>query len=125
MSEIIAIALGGALGALSRFWAVALASLWLDDEFPYGILIVNVLGSFAIGIVFVFLVERAMLPIAWRSAVMVGFLGAFTTFSAFSLQTIGLLEAGRFLAASVYIIGSVLICVMAAALGMFFARLVP
>ncbi len=125
MSEIIAIALGGALGALSRFWAVTLASLWLDDEFPYGILIVNVLGSFAIGIVFVFLVERAMLPIAWRSAVMVGFLGAFTTFSAFSLQTIGLLEAGRFLAASVYIIGSVLICVMAAALGMFFARLVP
>ncbi len=125
MSEIIAIALGGALGALSRFWAVALASLWLDDEFPYGILIVNVLGSFAIGIVFVFLVERAILPIAWRSAVMVGFLGAFTTFSAFSLQTIGLLEAGRFLAASVYIIGSVLICVMAAGLGMFFARLVP
>ena len=125
MSEIIAIALGGALGALSRFWAVTLASLWLDDEFPYGILIVNVLGSFAIGIVFVFLVERAMLPIAWRSAVMVGFLGAFTTFSAFSLQTIGLLEAGRFLAASVYIIGSVLICVMAAGLGMFFARLVP
>ena len=125
MSEIIAIAVGGALGALSRFWAVTLASLWLDGEFPYGILIVNVLGSFAIGIVFVFLVERAILPIAWRSAVMVGFLGAFTTFSAFSLQTIGLLEAGRFLAASVYIIGSVLICVMAAGLGMFFARLVP
>jgi len=125
MSEIIAIALGGALGALSRFWAVTLASLWLDGEFPYGILIVNVLGSFAIGIVFVFLVERAILPIAWRSAVMVGFLGAFTTFSAFSLQTIGLLEAGRFLAASVYITVSVLICVMAAGVGMFFARLVP
>lgn len=125
MSEIIAIALGGALGAVSRFWAVNLTSLWLGDEFPYGILIVNILGSLAIGIVFVFLVERAILPVAWRSAVMIGFLGAFTTFSTFSLQTLGLLEAGRFLAASVYMISSLLICVLAAALGMFIARLVP
>ena len=125
MSEIIAIALGGALGAVSRFWAVSLTSLWLGDEFPYGILIVNILGSLAIGIVFVFLVERAILPVAWRSAVMIGFLGAFTTFSTFSLQTLGLLEAGRFLAASVYMISSLLICVLAAALGMFIARLVP
>ena len=125
MSEIIAIALGGALGAVSRFWAVNLTSLWLGDEFPYGILIVNILGSLAIGIVFVFLVERAILPVAWRSAVMIGFLGAFTTFSTFSLQTLGLLEAGRFLAASVYMISSLVICVLAAALGMFIARLVP
>ncbi len=125
MSEIIAIALGGALGAVSRFWAVNLTSLWLGDEFPYGILIVNILGSLAIGIVFVFFVERALLPAAWRSAVMIGFLGAFTTFSTFSLQTLGLLEAGRFLAASVYIISSLLICIMAAAFGMFIARLVP
>lgn len=125
MSEIIAIALGGALGALSRFWAVNLTSLWIGDEFPYGILIVNILGSFAIGIVFVFFVERAILPIAWRSAVMIGFLGAFTTFSTFSLQALGLLEAGRLMAASVYIVSSLLICIMAVAFGMFIARLVP
>lgn len=110
---------------MSRFWAVNLTSLWLGDGFPYGILIVNILGSLAIGIVFVFLVERVILPVAWRSAVMIGFLGAFTTFSTFSLQTLGLLEAGRFLAASVYMISSLLICVLAAALGMFIARLVP
>ena len=125
MSEIIAIALGGALGALSRFWVVNLTSLWLGDEFPYSMLIVNILGSFVIGIVFVFLVERALLPVAWRAAVMIGFLGAFTTFSTFSLQTLALLEAGRFLAASVYVLSSVLICIMAAALGLFIARLVP
>jgi len=125
MNEVAAIAVGGALGALSRFWAVNLVSIWFEDDFPYGILIVNIVGSFLIGIVFVFLVERTLVPGVWRSAVMVGFLGAFTTFSAFSLQTLGLLEAGRLIAASMYIASSVIMCILAAALGIFIARLVP
>ena len=125
MTEIIAIALGGALGALSRFWAVNLSSIFFGEEFPYGILIVNVLGSFMTGLVFVFLVERAAFPVIWRSALMVGFLGAFTTFSTFSLQTFGLLEAGRFLAAFGYIIASVMICLFSVALGIYIARILP
>ena len=56
---------------------------------------------------------------------MVGFLGAFTTFSTFSLQALGLLESGRFFAAAIYIAGSVIICILAAALGMLIARLIP
>ncbi len=125
MSEIIAIAVGGALGALSRFWATNLANLLFGTDFPYGILIVNIAGSFAIGIVFILLVERSLLPTFWGAGLMVGFLGAFTTFSAFSLQALGLLESGRFLAAAIYIAGSVIICILAAALGMLIARLIP
>ena len=125
MSEIIAIAVGGALGALSRFWATNLANLLFGTDFPYGILIVNVAGSFAIGIVFILLVERSLLPTFWGAGLMVGFLGAFTTFSAFSLQALGLLESGRFFAAAIYISGSVIVCIFAAALGTLIARLIP
>ncbi len=125
MSEIIAIAVGGALGALSRFWATNVANVLFGSEFPYGILIVNIAGSLAIGIVFILLIERTLLPTYWGAGLMVGFLGAFTTFSTFSLQALGLMESGRFMAAAVYIGGSVIICILAAALGMFIARLIP
>jgi CrcB protein len=125
MSEIIAIAVGGALGALSRFWATNLAELLFGTDFPYGILIVNIAGSFAIGIVFILLVERSLLPNILGAGLMVGFLGAFTTFSTFSLQALGLMESGRFFAAAMYIAGSVIICILAAALGMLIARLIP
>jgi CrcB protein len=125
MSEIIAIAVGGALGALSRFWATNLANLLFGTDFPYGILIVNIAGSFAIGIVFILLVERSLMPTILGAGLMVGFLGAFTTFSTFSLQALGLMESGRFLAAAMYIAGSVIICILAAALGMLIARLIP
>ena len=125
MSEVIAIAVGGALGALSRFWATNLANILFGTDFPYGILIVNIAGSFAIGIVFILLVERSLLPTFWGAGLMVGFLGAFTTFSTFSLQALGLLESGRFFAAAIYIAGSVIVCIFAAALGMLIARLIP
>jgi CrcB protein len=125
MSEIVAIAIGGALGALSRFWATNLANILFGTDFPYGILIINVLGSFAIGVLFILLVERSLMPTALGTGLIVGFLGAFTTFSTFSLQALGLLESGRLLAAAAYIGGSVVICISAAGIGMFVARLVP
>lgn len=125
MSEIIAIAVGGALGALSRLWATNLANILFGTDFPYGILIINIAGSFAIGVVFVLLIERALLPTFWAAGLMVGFLGAFTTFSTFSLQVLGLLESGRLIAGAIYIAASVVVCILAAALGMFIARLIP
>jgi CrcB protein len=125
MSEIVAIAVGGALGALSRFWATNLANIVFGTDFPYGILIINILGSFAIGILFILLVERSLIPSALGAGLIVGFLGAFTTFSTFSLQALGLLESGRLAAAAFYIGGSVVICIAAAALGMYVGRLVP
>ncbi len=125
MSEVVAIAIGGALGALSRFWVTNLANVIFGTDFPYGILIINIAGSFVIGVVFILLIERALLPGFWSAGLMVGFLGAFTTFSTFSLQALGLLESGRLVAGMIYILGSVVLCILAAGLGMFLGRLIP
>ena len=71
----IAIALGGALGAMARYWLTELSSTMFGAEFPYGTLIVNVLGSLCLGFAFVLLGERALVGPLWRSTVIVGFLG--------------------------------------------------
>lgn len=122
MYDLAAIGVGGALGAMARFGVGHAANEWLGTDFPYGTLIANVAGSFLIGIVFVLLVEKALLSPVWRSALIVGFLGAFTTFSTFSLQSLALMEAGRFFAAATYILSSVIVCIAAAAFGMWLGR---
>ncbi|MCB1703455.1 MAG: fluoride efflux transporter CrcB [Halioglobus sp.] len=122
MKYLLFIALGGATGAVSRYLlANWVHSLWLG-RFPLGTLVVNVLGSFAIGIVYVLLVERQLIHADWRSVLMVGFLGAFTTFATFSLETITLLESGHALQAAAYMIGSAVVCVLMAGLAMQLTR---
>ncbi|MGI9322331.1 MAG: fluoride efflux transporter CrcB [Pseudomonadales bacterium] len=122
MATLIAIALGGAVGSLARY----ALSLQLDglggSGFPYGIMLANIAGSFLIGIAFVLLVEKSLLGEVWRSLLMVGFLGGFTTFSTFSIQALELLQSGRWLAAFTYIIGSLALSLIGAALGILLAR---
>ncbi len=120
--ELIAIAIGGALGAMARFSLGNLVNDLLGTQFPYGILLINVLGSFLIGVCFELMVEDSIFPPVYRSLVMVGFLGAFTTFSTFSMQVVGLLEAGRFGAVMIYIVGSVVLSVIGVILGIFVCR---
>lgn len=120
--EIIAIAIGGAFGAVARYWLTELASTIFGAHFPYGTLIVNVLGSLCLGFVFVLLVERSLLAPLWRSAIMIGFLGAFTTFSTFSLQAFDLIQQERFLAGGIYILGSVVASLVAVSIGMAVAK---
>jgi CrcB protein len=120
--ELIAIAVGGALGAVARFSLGQWVGDSLGTEFPWGILLINVIGSLAIGILFVLLVEHEHLSSIYRSALMVGFLGAFTTFSTFSLQTLALIETGKFLEALTYILASVVLSLGAVALGVFITR---
>jgi len=119
----LAVALGGALGALARYW---MYNAWIklaENAFPYITLLVNVIGSLLIGIAFVLLVERNLIGLEWRNVITVGFLGAFTTFSTFSLDALGLLEQGQISLALVYILSSVIICLLAAWLGISVTRL--
>ena len=122
MGTLTAIALGGALGSVARHGMTVYFDDLLGRDFPYGIFIANIVGSAAIGVLFVLILERGLLSEVWRSLLMVGFLGAFTTFSTFSLQTIGLLQEGRLCAATIYTIGSVLLSITAAYLAIVSTR---
>jgi fluoride exporter len=123
MKHLIFIALGGAGGALARHWMSSLVHNSANSHFPWGTLSVNLLGSFCLGIMYVVIVERGLIHPDWRSVTMVGFLGAFTTFSTFSLETISLLENGQPAAALGYVLFSVLVCVSAVWLAMSLVRL--
>jgi CrcB protein len=122
MQETLAIALGGAMGSLSRYWFGNLITHFAGAHFPYATLLVNVLGSLLMGVFYVLMIEKTHLSALWRSVTIIGFLGAFTTFSTFSLQAFALFEESRFIAALVYILTSVLVCILAAALGVFATR---
>ena len=122
MKYLVFIALGGAGGAVSRYLlANWVHSLW-EGHWPMGTLLVNVVGSGAIGILFV-LLEKSLIHPDWRGVLMVGFLGAFTTFSTFSLETIALFEAGHAVHAIGYMFGSAVVCVLAAGLAIQLTRL--
>lgn len=112
--EYLAVALGGALGAVARFALSTHMVRLLGAGFPYGTLAVNVIGSFIMGVCAVLIVEHLKSIGYWREFVMVGFLGAFTTFSTFSLDGLNLLHNGQTSTAIMYfvisVIGSVLAC---------------
>lgn len=122
MSQWIAIAAGGAVGALGRFFVSGWVYETFGKGFPYGTLVVNVLGSFLMGLLFVLLVEKIAADPVWRSFLMVGMLGAFTTFSTFSLETLQLLETGALLRAMSNMLVSVVSCVLAAWVGAMVSR---
>ncbi len=122
MSQILAIAAGGAAGAVARFWLSTATYGWLGRDFPYGTLLVNVLGSLLMGLLSVVLIERLSLGPEWRAVVLVGFLGAFTTFSTFSLETLNLIEAGAHLRALANVVASVTLCIAAAWGGVLIGR---
>lgn len=121
MRQILFVALGGAAGALLRY-AVGIVIAARPGHWPLSTLLVNVSGSMAIGAIYVLIAERGILHPDWRNVAMVGFLGAFTTFSTFSLEAILLLEAGRWLTGLAYVAASVLLCTGAAAVGMQLTR---
>ncbi len=119
----LAIALGGAAGALSRFGLMNLVASLLGNRLPWGTLLVNISGSLLIGVLYVLVSEKMLLSADARALLMVGFLGAFTTFSTFSLDTMLLIQQGWLLQAIGYMLTSVMVCVLATWLGMALARL--
>jgi len=122
LTQILAIAAGGAAGALLRYWTSVSVHSLLGQQFPYGTLTVNVLGSLLMGFLYILLVERMILSTEWRAVLLIGLLGAFTTFSTFSLETLNLFEQGEQLRAVMNILLSVGLCLGAAWIGMLAGR---
>lgn len=113
------IAIGSALGGVARHWTGDLAARWLGIGFPWGTLFVNVIGSFIIGLVFTLTGPQGRIDAgaSVKAFVMVGLCGGYTTFSAFSLQTLALMQDGAWLRAGANAVGSVVLCLAAVWLG--------
>jgi CrcB protein len=119
----ISVALGGALGAVCRHW-VSVSLLPVSGyKFPFATLSVNVIGSLLMGILYVLIVEKGGLPDQTRNILMVGFLGAFTTFSTFSLDAISLWQNGGQLMALIYVFATVALCLIAIIFAIWLTRL--
>ncbi len=116
------IAAGGAVGAVSRYSASLGVYSLLGRGFPYGTLFVNVAGSFLMGLLSILLVERFNLGPEWRAAILVGFLGSFTTFSTFSIETLNLFEQGDLARAVLNMTVSLLLCLLAVLFGVSLGR---
>lgn len=122
MLRLLAIAGGGAAGAVARYWVSGRVYGWLGTGFPWGTLAVNVAGSFLIGLLAILLIERLPYSAEWRSLLIVGFLGAFTTFSTFSLETLALIEQADYAKALANAVLSVVACLGATWLGVVAGR---
>jgi fluoride exporter len=113
------IAVGSAFGGMARYWCSVMAARWLGETFPWGTLLVNIFGSFIIGL-FATLTGpegRLLVGTTARQFVMIGICGGYTTFSAFSLQTLYLMHDGEWLYAAGNIAISVVACLLAVWLG--------
>jgi CrcB protein len=120
--KLLAIAGAGAAGALLRFGLSNGVYRVLGREFPFGTMVVNVLGSLLIGYFFVLFLERTIVSEALRSAILIGLLGSFTTFSTFSLETLNLFNEGAYVKAVMNVVLSVALCLAATWTGFTMAR---
>jgi CrcB protein len=125
MGAWVAVAVGGAMGSVARFWLTSAMTALTGPRFPWGTLLINVLGSFVIGLVagITLIPGRVGMHPDIRIFLMTGVCGGFTTFSAFSLQTLELMQAGEMVPALGYAIGSVVFCVAATFCGWALGRL--
>jgi len=108
------IGFGGALGACTRYLITLGCTALLGKAFPYGTLCVNIVGSFGLGALLAALEQGFIADMPWRPMITVGFFGALTTFSTFSMDNVALLESGAFAKLSANIVLNVLVCLVAA-----------
>ena len=116
------IGLGGFVGAITRYGTVQQLQLWTGNIFPFGTLFVNTVGSFLFGILWIKLGSNSHLPVELQKALTSGFLGAFTTFSTFSFESLQFLQQGEIAKAVLNLTSNVVICLLACWLGTQFSR---
>tara|TARA_R110002096_G_scaffold428927_1_gene641284 strand:- start:114558 stop:114929 length:372 start_codon:yes stop_codon:yes gene_type:complete len=119
---IVAVAAGGAIGAVARFLVGRGMFHLMGPGFPWGTLTVNILGSFLIGLMVELFALRYSLSHEWQGFIIIGILGGFTTFSAFSLEVGLMIEKGQISTAALYALGSMFVGVVALFAGLFAGR---
>ncbi len=122
MLDILAISLGAIAGANARYFFSRYAARMLGPVFPYGTLIINVAGSLIVGFFLIWTSERVLVDPRWRLLVVVGFCGAFTTFSSYAFETMAYFEQGQWLLVATNVLSNNLLCLTAALAGMALAR---
>lgn len=122
MQQILLIAIGGSLGAVARYGLSTFIYHTTNDIFPWGTFVINLTGSFLIG-VFIELFDTTIIPSEWRSFITIGFLGAYTTFSTYTLETVNLFRDGEFRLAAINVLTNNLICIVLVVAGIYSSRL--
>jgi len=123
VKQIILIAAGGSLGAIARYGVSNFVHASMNESFPWGTLAVNVTGSFLIGVL-VETFDASLFPVEWRSFLAIGFLGAYTTFSTYTLESVNLLRDGEFRMAAANILAGNISGLVAVVLGIYCSRFV-
>jgi fluoride exporter len=123
MGKYMVVGLGGFLGGIARFWLGGWIDQKMGTRFPYGTFVINVSGSFLLGFILIVLTERTHLSANWRYLIPIGFIGAYTTFSAFEWETFAAMRDGAFLIAALNVALSVMIGFIAVWLGAVCGRL--
>lgn len=124
MSKYMYIAVGGALGALARFWVGSAVASRLGTKFPYGTFVINITACVLIGFSLTLLAKRTDLSSAWRFAVPIGFIGAYSTFSSYEWETVSVLRSGGFSMAGLYAFGSLFLGLVAVWCGILLAEII-
>lgn len=123
MQKYLFIAVGGALGSIARFWVGSTVGNRFGTKFPYGTFVVNLTACLAIGFAVALMGRRAEFNAAWRFLIPIGFIGAYSTFSTFELETFANLQTGAFFMAALYVVLSVFLGLLAVWCGVLLARL--
>ncbi|MGA8150969.1 MAG: fluoride efflux transporter CrcB [Terriglobales bacterium] len=122
MKELLIISLGAIVGANARYLISRLAARILGPVFPYGTLFINITGSMIVGFFVIWATERAWVDPRWRLLVVVGFCGAFTTFSSYAFESMAYFEQGQWLLMWTNILTNNILCLLGALAGMAMAR---
>jgi fluoride exporter len=122
LTRYLLVALGGAAGSVARYWVGGLAPRLFGEAFPYGTLVVNLLGSFLISLVMGVALNSGLLSVTMRVFLTTGIIGGFTTYSAFNYETLALLQQRLWLTGGLNILTTVLGCLVMGVLGLVLAR---